>query len=195
MYLKYKGGLLIQELNLISPICPSVNHYIKPRIILIKNKPRVSLYETDEAKQYKKNFKKYVQEQVKLQKYSLIPNKERHFYIDCVFYFDRIDRDANNYFKLLLDAITETQLVWLDDNVTCERVNRIYYDSNNPRIELKIYPTHYIGIFDNIAQLENFELHCSSCNRYRRNCSLLKKAKKGHIQKEIHNGICEKYKE
>ena len=91
----------------------------------------------------------------------------------------------NNYFKCMLDAITDSQLVWLDDNVTCERVQRIYYDTENPRVELDIFPVNYIGIFDNVSHLNQFENKCVGCKRYERNCSLLQKAKEGKIQKDI----------
>src|SRR5665647_2766951 len=97
-------------LKLISPIPVSVNHYIKPRAFIVHGKAQVILYETADAKKYKKDFANYIREQVALQEWDLVPNKTQHFYIDCVFYFDRIDKDANNYFKLLLDSITETQL-------------------------------------------------------------------------------------
>ena len=152
------------------------------------------MYETAEAKAYKKQFKKYIMKQIKEQQYSLIPTKTQHFYIDCVFYFERTDQDPNNYFKLLLDTITETQLVWLDDNVTCERVNAIYYDSNNPRIELIIRPVDYVGIFNTVDCLNIFKEKCSSCTRNKRNCSIFKKAVEGRIQEEISEGICGKYK-
>jgi Holliday junction resolvase RusA-like endonuclease len=161
----------------------------------LKNgKPMAMSYKTTEATKYQKNFSKYVCEEIKKQNWNLTPNKEQHFYIDAVFYFDRIDRDCNNYFKCMLDAITDTQLIWLDDNVTCERVQRIYYDSKNPRIELRIHPVDYIGIFDNISQLNDFESNCFGCYRYKRNCSILQKAKEGRIQEEIQNGICNKIK-
>jgi crossover junction endodeoxyribonuclease RusA len=132
---------------------------------------------------------------VKLQQFNIIPNKTQHFYIDCVFYFDRIDKDCNNYFKLLLDAITDTQAIWVDDNVTLERVNAIYYDSQNPRIELTIYPVDYIGIFNNQEQLETFESNCIQCKKYKeRKCSVLNKAIEGRIQEEIVDGKCSKFK-
>ena len=85
-------------------------------------------------------------------------------------------------------------MIWLDDNVVCERVQRIYYDSKNTRLELDIYPGDYIGIFDNISQLEKFESNCFGCSRYKRNCSILQKAKEGRIQDEIKNMICTKVK-
>lgn len=151
-------------------------------------------YKTSEAIKYQKYFTQYVKDEVKKQNYTLIPDKNRHFYIDTVFYFDRTDRDPNNYFKCMLDAITDTSLIWVDDNVTCERVQRIYYDSANPRIELEIYPCDYIGVFDNMSQLELFESNCIRCNRYNRNCSILQKAKEGRIQLELDGLKCLKYK-
>ena len=147
-------------------------------------------YKTSEAIKYQKEFINYVKEEIRKQNYTLEPNKTQHFYIDAIFYFDRTDRDPNNYFKCMLDAITDTGLIWVDDNVTCERVQRIYYDSKNPRIELTIYPVDYIGVFDNASQLEQFESRCIGCSRYKRNCSILQKAKEGRVQEEINNGTC-----
>ena len=183
-----------KELRLISPIPPSVNHYLAYRAIIKNGKPMAMSYKTAEATKYQKEFTKYVEQEVKRQNWDLIPNKEQHFYVDCVFYFDRTNKDCNNYFKCMLDAITDTQLVWIDDNVVCERVNRIYYDNANPRIELCIYPVDYIGIFDNISQLEEFETNCVGCSRYKRNCSILQKAKEGHLQEDIVNCTCTKRK-
>ena len=180
-------------LKLTSPLPPSVNHYLAYRVVIKKKKHVAMSYKTQEAKKYQKNFIKYVQDEVKKQDYDLKPNTTRHFYIDAVFYFDRIDKDPNNYFKCMLDAITETGLVWVDDNVTCERVQRIYYDSENPRIELTIYPVDYIGVFDNASQLDEFKSRCIGCKRYKRNCSLLRKAMEGRIQEEIYNMECKKY--
>lgn len=180
-------------LHLISPICPSVNHYIKPRAFIVHNKAQVSMYETAEAKKYKKEFSKYVKEQVKLQGWNLTPNKTQHFYVDCIFYFDRVDKDANNYFKLLLDSITETQLIWLDDNTTLERVNGIFYDSKNPHIDISIYPVDYVGIFPTVEQLQSFENNCIQCKRYKNNCSIISKAKEGRIQEEIQDSQCQKF--
>ena len=181
-------------LRLTSPIPPSQNHYLGWRAIMKNGKPIVVSYETAEAKKYKQEFKKHIEEQVKLQNWNYKVNNTQHFYVDAIFYFDRIDKDTSNADKCLLDTITETQLIWKDDNVACFRPNRIYYDSNNSRIELIIYPVDYIGIFDNKEQLDNFENKCKTCSRYTRNCSIFKKAKEGRIQEEIQNLECSKYK-
>ena len=103
--------------------------------------------------------------------------------------------DTNNYWKVGFDAITDSGVVWADDNMACERVLKVLYDSKNPRIELTIYKTDYIGIFDNQEQLSEFEDKCKTCQRYNRNCSILKKAKEGRIQEEICDLKCSKYKE
>ena len=173
---------------------PSVNHYTSVRTVMKNGKPLSIVYETKEAKEYKKKFKKIIEEQVKIQGWDMEVNSTQHFYIDAIFYFDRIDKDCSNYEKCLDDAITETQLIWKDDNVALFRPQRIYYDSNNPRIELTIYPCDYIGVFDDASQLEQFESRCIGCNRYKRNCSILQKAKEGRIQEEIVGLKCNKYK-
>lgn len=190
----FLDGDFINKLYLVSEIPPSVNHYLAYRAIIKNGKPVAISYKTTEANKYQKNFIKYVKQEIKKQEWSLIPNSVQHFYVDAIFYFPRTDMDANNYWKVLLDAITDTKSIWLDDNVTCERVQGIYYDSDNPRIELVISPVEYIGIFENKSQLENFKSNCIGCNRYKRNCSILRNAINGKIQSEINNYNCKKFK-
>lgn len=189
-----------QELKLTSPIPVSVNHYLKPRSFIVwegkKPKAMVSMYETSEAKTFKKNFIKYIQEQVKIQNWETKLDKFKNTIIDCVFYFPRINMDANNTWKLLLDSITESGVVWLDDNTTLESAKRIYYDTENPRIEITISYADYIGIFDNQQQLDGFlQSNCIQCSRYKDGrCSILVKAKEGRIQEEIQDFKCNKFK-
>ena len=106
--------------------------------------------------------------------------------------------DCNNYWKCLFDSITETKSVWFDDNQACERVIAVFYDNKNPRLEIVIHPVSYIGVFKNASQLEEFESNCIACTRYKRNCSLLKRAKEGRVQDEItatNNEVkCSKFK-
>lgn len=178
------------ELRLISSIPPSVNHYIGYRAIPRKGRYTAMSYCLPEARAYKKAFSEYVASEVVRQGWNLKPNKAQHFYVDTVFYFPTLRLDANNYFKCMLDAITDTQLIWIDDNVVCERVNGIFYDSSNPRVELHIHPVDYIGVFENSSQLAEFEANCIGCVRDTRNCSIRVSAKEGRIQKEIKDGVC-----
>lgn len=183
----------MNKLHLVSPIPPSVNHYLSYRVVYKNGRPMAMSYKTLPASKYQKDFADYIKEEVVKQKWKTDLESKRHFYVDCVFYFDRIDKDCNNYFKCMLDAITETQLVWKDDNIVCERVNRIYYDSNNPRIELDIYYTDYIGIFDSEKDMNTFLKRCSTCKRYAKNCSIISKAIEGKAQIEIEDNKCLKY--
>lgn len=152
-------------------------------------------YKTKEAKSYQKAFSAYVQEEVKKQGWILSDNKFQHYYVDCAFYFDRIDKDANNYMKCSLDAITDAGCVWIDDTQVCERVQRIFYDSQNPRIEFFIHPVEYTGIFNNQKDLEIFRSKCETCNRYTKNCSIWNKCLEGRIIPEVIDNICLKHKE
>ena len=152
-------------------------------------------YKVPSALKYRKSFAEYVKREAKNQGWNLTPNDSQHFYVDTVFYFPKKGMDGNNYFKVMLDAITDTKLIWLDDDVVCERIQAIYYDAENPRVELTIYPVNYIGIFDSAKHLNEFTSRCKGCSRYSRNCSILCRAKEGRIQEEIKNYECSKYKE
>lgn len=186
--------VIIIRLKLVSPIPPSVNHYLAYRAVIKNGRPMAVSYKTQEAKKYAEWFTQYVAEEVDKQSWPFVPNKTQHFYADAVFFFDKTSRDANNYFKVMLDAITDTGLIWLDDNVVCERVQRIYYDASNPRIELEIYPVDYIGIFDNASQLDQFKQGCIGCTRNPDKCSVIKKAVEGRVLDDIKNLVCQKRK-
>lgn len=182
-------------LRLISPIPPSVNHHLEYRVIKKGNRNIVVAYKSLEQKKFEKQFIPYVIEEAKKQCWEYDDTGKTHYYNDWVVYFPRIDMDASNYDKVLCDSITESKCVWKDDNIVLNRVKRVYYDSKNPRIELEIHPVEYMGIFDNKDALKTFENKCKKCSRYKRNCSILKKAKEGRIQNEINNDfICSKYK-
>lgn len=184
-----------KELHVTSPMPPSVNHYMGYRAILRGGKPLAIPYKTTDAVAFQKEFTKILYKAVDEQGWDMPVNGTQHFYIDAVFYFPRSRMDCNNYWKVLLDTITDTKLIWEDDDVVCERAQAIYYDSENPRIELTIHPVEYIGVFDDASQLDKFESKCIGCTRYARNCSILRQAKEGRIQKELQDGECLKYSE
>lgn len=182
------------ELKLRSEIPPSVNHYLGHRGVLKGGKPVSVSYCTNDAARFKKEFTKYVAQQAAEQGWQK-PDKNQHIYVDANFYFPRADMDSNNYWKCLLDAITDSLVVWHDDNIVCERAQSILYDPSDPHVDLLIHPVSYIGIFEDLAHLENFESRCIGCGRYKRNCSILNNAKCGKIQEDIIDGVCKKYKQ
>lgn len=182
-------------LYLCSPIPPSVNHYLKLRVIKRNGKLIPMAYESGETVKFKESFSKYVTECASLQNWPKDWDRSQHFYCDCVFYFSRMDMDTNNYFKCLLDAITMSKSVWRDDSIVCERVMKILYDKDNPRIEITIYPVEYCGVFESREEMESFESKCKTCRRYGRNCSILKDCKAGKIRNEVTYNYCTEYKE
>lgn len=171
-------------LHITSPMPPSVNHYAKHRAYIKNGKPMAVVYETKEAKDYKKEMKSLVEAAISGQKWDLPVNSTQHFYVDAYYYFDRIDKDASNYEKCLCDAITETQKIWKDDNVVLYRVQRIQYDTKDPRIELYIKPVSYVGIFDTEEDYGEMIKTCQACKKYDR-CRIIEKAKEGRITGNI----------
>ncbi|TPG68559.1 RusA family crossover junction endodeoxyribonuclease [Brevibacillus laterosporus] len=176
-----------KKFRLTSPMPPSVNHYMGYRAVPRVKKGRkvyiVVPYLTTEAREYQEQFAKYAIQQVKEQQWDIEETRNRHYYMDCVYYFPRIDMDEQNYPKCMSDALNG--IAYIDDNFILTRTNRVFYDVENPRVELVISKVEYIGIFDNEEELEKFEEKCKTCKRYKRNCSILKKAKEGRIQEEI----------
>ncbi len=180
-----------QVLKLTIPDFVSVNHYLAYRMV----RGKLITFKTKEANDLHRKILLEIDRQVKAQGWITDLNPMQHYIVDAVFYFPRIDMDCNNYYKVAFDAITDSGKVWADDNLACERVQKVMYDNKNPRIELTIYKSDFIGIFDNEDELKEFEDKCKTCTRYTKNCSLLRKAKEGRIQEEITNNDCTKYKE
>lgn len=181
------------DLYLVSEIPPSVNHYLAYRAIIKNGRPMAMSYKTPEALKYRTEFAKYVLREVNNQQWTVPVSENKHIYVDAVFYFPRIDMDSSNYFKVMLDSITDTQKIWKDDNVACERVQAVYYDKDNPRIELHIHPVDYIGIFKDVSHYDKFVSMCAECARGARNCSIRKKAIEGRVQKEVTDNVCKKF--
>lgn len=173
-------------------IPPSVNHYMGYRGVRKGNGCMVMAYMKPEAKTFKEEFSTYAKEQVKLQNWDIENTRKIHHYMDCVFYFDRTDKDEQNYMKVLCDSLNG--IAYIDDKNLLTRTNEIYYDPQNPRIEINIHPVEYRGIFPTEIHMNQFEDKCKECKRYNRNCSILNKAKEGKIQAEINQEfVCCKF--
>ena len=175
-----------------------MNHYLKPRSFIIykngKPVPQVTMYETSEAKKYKKDFIKYVKEQIISQSWIKSNNRFQKYFVDCTFFFPRIDMDSNNTYKLMLDSLTEAE-IWIDDTQACERTQGIFYDSQNPRVELVLRPVDFVGIFPTNEQLQIFQSNCITCSRYKDGrCSIFIKCIEGRIIEEVQDFKCSKYK-
>lgn len=146
-----------------------------------------------EGEQVKEAIQKAAREQLATQEWEYDYTYENYLYMDAVIYFNRQGRDDSNIFKLNNDALEK--IVYDNDSRLLCRTQKIYYDKVNPRLELTFTPVEYIGIFDTIEILNEFEDKCKTCKRYKRNCSILKAAKEGRIQDEIVDLVCSKYSE
>jgi Holliday junction resolvase RusA-like endonuclease len=122
--------------------------------------------------------------------------KENFVYQDTIFYFARRGTDDNNAFKLLNDSLEG--ITYDNDSRVLVRTQHIVYDPKNPRIEVKIFPVDFIGIFQNRQVLLDFEYICESCSKYRKgSCSILKDSTNGTVREEIgsiNNPICTEFK-
>jgi len=187
-------------LYLTSDVPISVNAYLKARafIMIIKGKQvaQVTMYESKEAKEYKKKFITYVKNEIIKQQWSYEEGK--FVIVKAVIYFDRSNRDANNIWKIMIDALVDSG-VFPNDTMVMERVERIYYDTVNPRVELKILHSKFVGIFDDEKEYQRFVIICKGCSRYKNNCSILSKCLESRIVGEISINdkdikVCSKFK-
>jgi len=177
-------------LYLTSEVPPSINNdYLKPRAVMIHGKPMSMMYETKKAKDYKKKFKKHIKEEVKKQ--GFVREDGKYVMLEWTFYFARSNQDTNNYLKVPIDSITDSEMIWKDDNLSMNTDVDIFYDSKNPHVEIKLYYLDKIGIFKNQDELDLFvDNNCSNCKKGNKigqkgGCSFYKKALENRIQDEI----------
>jgi Holliday junction resolvase RusA-like endonuclease len=183
------------ELKLVLPLPVSLNQlYINKYSYNPKTKrsePTGARILSKAGMMSKKLIQKAANKQITKQTWDYEWTKNNFLYMDATIYFNRTNRDDNNIYKLLCDALEK--IVYDNDSRILIRTQRIYYTTTEPRVELYIHAVDYIGIFDDEAQLHSFESVCKSCKRYGNNCSILSKAKEGRIQEEIVDMVCGKY--
>lgn len=180
-------------LILTSELPPSVNHYLKYKIVRRGNRVFPSSYQSPESIKYKRKFKKYVKEQIKIQGWK-VPEKDKLVYIYIEFYMDRKRKDPNNFFKVPLDALSEAG-VYLDDDIALPVTTRLYIDSKNPRMEMKLVESEAIGVFNDREHLNEFTINnCINCRRDMNTCGIRKKLLENRIVEEVNNDNCMKKK-
>lgn len=186
------------NLHITSQLPVTLNNYTKSRVIYVNNKPMPSVYETTDAKRFKKYFKKLLEGTIANSNWN---NDEEHrdkFYIvEATWYFEKQNRDSNNMWKIMLDAVTETGLIWTDDRQVIERTSRIYYDTANPRVEIDVREAEWIGIFDTPSHLDDFMMNnCDRCSKDISHCSILNGALESRITEDINmeDWTCNKFK-
>ena len=169
---------MTKQLKLTLPLPTSVNH------IYGRNKFG-STYLKKEGKDYKKINGEYIKKEVEKQDWDKLLDG-KYCYLDEIVYMNCKGRDSDNLKKLTQDTITESEVVWMDDTFCLPRTNRVFIDSNNPRLEIIITPIDSIGIFDSTEEYNEFVNICKECKRYLSGrCGLLKDTKENRIISEI----------
>lgn len=177
---------------------PSNNKYLVPTATIKGGKAYPSVYESKESKAFKKVFKGYLTNLVKNKDWDIEQTAEGHWYLDCMFVQSRTNQDSNNFFKVLLDSMTG--IVFKDDKNILVRVQKVAYNTGNPRFYLALHKADYTGVFKNDSELEEFEDNCKSCSRYRNGgCSILKGIKENREVSELRlldsKYTCSEYKQ
>ena len=171
-------------LKFTSPLPPSSNKYLGKRVSYSGGKPFVQVYKTNKAMNYERYMVKTLQRESKEQGW-ITPEKNDYIEMELVYYMNKLGRDIDNTYKLLIDALANAGLIINDDKVIPIPKN-IFIDKDNPRIEVTIKISDKKGVFLNNQQADVFiSDNCTGCSRYKRNCGILKKAFENRIQPEI----------
>ena len=151
-----------------SPIPESVNHYLLDRVIRKGTKNLVIKYPSKGNVEYKKIFEPYIKQIVKDSGWDKEITRGKHYILNAIIYFGRIDQDEQNYWKMPCDIMND--IVYIDDSNILTRCTRIYYTYNKnipPHIEFELFPVDYIGIFNDIEEYDNFIDKCVTCRNYK----------------------------
>lgn len=183
------------ELKLTLPLPTSLNAlYINKFGYNPKTRSRVPTGQrilSKEGEQNKAAIQLAANEQIKNGNWDYEYTLENYIYMDTEIYFNRKGRDDNNVYKLLCDALEK--IVYENDSRVLIRTQKILYNPDDPKVIVTFSPVEYKGIFDNEVHMNVFEANCMNCKRYKRNCSILNKAKEGRIQEEIKDFVCSKF--
>lgn len=177
----------MKYLIITTPIPPSVNNYLKYRVQESPYPPHklfVQPYKSQETLKYETVAIKAAQQAIKDQKWQ-VPSEDRYVAVDAIFFFPKHGMDTNNHFKVPLDCL-QAAGVYHNDSKVIEGAKRVYIDNVNPRVELRIYDTGFMGIFDSEDEYHQFiEDNCSSCSKNPNRCSVITKALENRLTGDI----------
>ena len=176
----------MQTIKFTLPVPPSVNKAYGLRVQYMGGRAIPQRYLTTIAKEYKDYVSRTCKRIMKENDINfLVENKDEFIEMELVYYFDKKRKDADNTFKLLFDGMVQSKMM-VDDDIILYNVKNIYIDKLNPRVEIKITKSKKRGIFNSETELEKFlDINCKNCKRYKRNCSILKKALENRIEPTI----------
>lgn len=178
------------EIKFNSPVPPTVNNYLGKRVAYRNGEPYVSVYVKPKARAFMSALQRKIQ---KIAKETGWQQTKKDIYVCCdiVAYFPKKGMDADNTLKCLQDSITKSGVIY-DDSYLITRFQDIFIDAKNPHLEVRLYKKDKIGIFNKESYKKFIEDNCSTCSRFNRSCSILKKSCENYIVPEVSNNICSK---
>lgn len=166
---------------------PSVNEYMKYKVVKRGDKHYVEGYESKEAVEFKRYFRdkaRYYIDKYDWDKFAT-EDFNQHWYLELRYTLARRNQDCHNYDKVLIDAMTGVLII--DDRNIIPRTQHVVYDSKNPNIEFILHKASYYGVFHSSDSRSYFvENTCKSCRFYRGGaCKILKESSDGTVNSHI----------
>lgn len=167
-----------------TPLPPSVNDYLGYKVLWKRGKAVVFPYKKQKALEFMSLVAKKLATFVENGEWKLT---DKNTYVICEVdvFLNKKRRDSDNLFKVLLDSINEAEGLIYDDSLIIPRVRNVVIDVNNPRLEVELRVADKVGIFTSQEYKLFIENNCKKCNRYKRNCSLLKACIENKIKDEV----------
>lgn len=174
---------------------PSVNNYLKPKVVKKTARTYAALYETKEAKDFKKLFGEKLKREVRRQNWDIRQTESHQWFLDVIFIQTRIDADSHNYYKILLDSMEN--IVFANDKNILVRTHRVFYGNKDKQgFQLKLSKGTHVGLFNDKEMVNLQTTKCESCRYYSGGqCSILKAIMDARLVDEfdIERQECKKY--
>lgn len=174
---------MCERMSVTLPLPPSVNNYQDYRVRKFGKRFRVEAYPTDDTKAFYHRALDILEEETFKQQWKT-PLPEVFVEVEVDIYLRIAKSDADNYFKCTLDALEKSGVV-VNDCFIIPKVNNVFIDKDNPRVELRIKKLEKTGIFLNEEEMEKFkENNCKECTRRRKtHCVVFK----GFMENRVHD--------
>lgn len=153
------------------------------------------MYETREAKDFKKMFREKLRREVKRQDWDINQTNEWQWVCEVSLIQTRSNADSHNYFKILLDSM-EGVVFLNDSNVQVNTPRVVIGNKDKQGFKIIVKQTKNRGLFDSTESLNKQLSRCVSCRYYRDGgCSILKAIKESRLRDEFDhkNQSCTKY--
>lgn len=144
----------MSSMEITVPMPPSINKYLKAKIMYVGKRQTARMVETTDASRYKARTRRFIKSEIIKQEWEM-PPKGTMIDITIDYYFSRKGMDPNNYLKILYDIFTDAKL-YIDDDCAKPQTGIVVVDKENPRLEIKITKSKQVGVFKDLNDRERF---------------------------------------